>query len=227
MTAFCVVWIGMHDVKPSLIKPRDCMQRWGILSFVHNNVLLRPGVSTRKQHWFKEKFIRAPTGIDTEQRGRRTLAAPSFHINKESWDRYRAPLLDAPPPSERSHWRMTNTNHITECVCWSRCGLLFHVQLKRCAPPLTLSMCPRLFDGQDHWPDHACAKWQKCYHQQTADGGQHSYGNATEASEKRGPVVSEALISAEDGAEPEQTYLVLYHVEISSGKLFKTASRIS
>ena len=118
MTAFCVVWIGMHDVKPSLIKPRDCMQRWGILSFVHNNVLLRPGVSTRKQHWFKEKFIRAPTGIDTEQRGRRTLAAPSFHINKESWDRYRAPLLDVPPPhlsALTGAWQ-TQTTSLSVCA---------------------------------------------------------------------------------------------------------------
>lgn len=76
-----------------------------------------------------------------------------------------------------------------------------------------LRMFLSLFDGQGHCPDHTRAKWQKRYHQHTAAGGQHSYWNATEGSEKREVVDSELFIQREDGVEPEQTHLIMCHLE--------------
>lgn len=59
---------------------------------------------------------------------------------------------------------------------------------QRCAPPLTLSMRPRLFDGQDRSPlrPHSCKMAEARCGQQTADGGQRRCWNATDGMREEG-----------------------------------------
>lgn len=93
------------------------------------------------------------------------------------------------PPSARSHRCVTNTKHIAECACQVHTVGYFSMSgSQRCAPPLTLSMRPRLFDGQDRSPlrPHSCKMAEARCGQQTADGGQRRCWNATDGMREEG-----------------------------------------